>query len=55
MFIERIDHLTVDGVYQIDFPIVGVGEIGADGKFFYWKGFFDLTPLAQVNLAPCKL
>jgi hypothetical protein len=36
----------------IDLPIVSVGGIGADGKFRYWKDFFDLTPLARVNLEP---
>lgn len=52
VFSERIDHFTVDGKHPIDLPIVGMGKIGADGKFLYWKDFFDLTPLARVNLEP---
>ena len=50
VFVERIDHFTIDGQHKIDLPIAGKGKVGANGKFIYWRDFFDMEVLANANL-----
>jgi limonene-1,2-epoxide hydrolase len=52
VFVERIDHFTVDHRHKIDLPIIGKGKLGDDGKFLYWQDFFDLSILTKINLHP---
>jgi len=52
VFVERTDHFTIDGQHRIFLPVVGKGKVGADGKFIYWRDFFDLEPLSKADLHP---
>ena len=50
VFVERIDHFTIDGQHKIDLPVVGKGKVGSDGKFVYWRDFWDVEVLVNANL-----
>jgi limonene-1,2-epoxide hydrolase len=52
VFVERTDHFTIDGKHKIDLPVVGKGKVGADGKFIYWRDFWDVELLTKANLHP---
>lgn len=53
VYSERTDSFTVDG-HRVTLPVIGVGEIGSDGRFLSWIDYFDLMPFAKFKLCPAE-
>jgi limonene-1,2-epoxide hydrolase len=51
VFTERIDRMKVAGA-AVELPVVGVFEVGDDGKFTAWRDYFDMNAvMAQLSAA----
>jgi limonene-1,2-epoxide hydrolase len=43
---ERLDRFTINGK-QIALPVMGIFEVGADGKLVAWRDYFDLAQFTK--------
>jgi limonene-1,2-epoxide hydrolase len=43
---ERIDRFMINGK-QIALPVMGIFEVGADGKLTAWRDYFDLAQFTK--------